>query len=72
MDLSRLIETDYRNIAAAVQFCADASAYGSSEACFGNMVAEATFNFHPGSPQFLELCFPWTLIYGCSSKPLLS
>ena len=53
---SRLIETDYRNIAAAVQFCALAAAYGSSAACFNNMVAEAAFNFHPGSPQFLELC----------------
>ncbi len=53
---SRLIETDYRNIAKAVQFCKDASGYDPTEQCFQQMAAYAGFHFHPGSREFLELC----------------
>lgn len=53
---SRLIETDYRNVSMAVQFCRDASGYDPSDRCFQEMAAYAGFNFHPGSPEFLDLC----------------
>ena len=53
---SRLIETDYRNIPQAIQFCADAVRYDPSERCFQDMVTSAGFTFHPGSREFLELC----------------
>lgn len=53
---SRLIETDYRNISKAVQFCKDASGYDPTEQCFQQMAAYAGFHFHPGSHEFLELC----------------
>ncbi len=53
---SRLIETDYRNVAKSVQFCADASRYDPSDRCFADMTSAAAFNFHPGSKDFLDLC----------------
>lgn len=53
---SRLIETDYRNVSKALQFCQDASRYDRTEQCFQQMAAYAGFTFHPGSAEFLELC----------------
>lgn len=53
---SRLIETDYRNISKAVQFCKDASRYDATEKCFEQTAMYAGFHFHPGSAEFLELC----------------
>jgi len=53
---SRLIETDYGNIAKAAQFCKDASRYDPAEQCFQQTAAYAGFHFHPGSAEFLELC----------------
>ncbi len=53
---SRLIETDYRNISRAVDFCAKSTEYDSSEQCFASMASMAAFNFHSGSKEFNDLC----------------
>ena len=53
---SRLIETDYRNIATATQLCSSSQTIANQESCYGELVKFSTYNFHPGSEQFLELC----------------
>ena len=61
---SRFIETDYRNISRAVEFCASAKESGAKEQCLNDLVAYSTFNFRAGSSEFLQLCgslpAPWS------------
>lgn len=53
---SRIIETDYRNIGKAVELCESALTAAQNDYCFEDLVKYATFNFHPGSKEHLELC----------------
>lgn len=47
---SRLIETDYRNIAKAVNLC------DGVDECFNKLLEYSTYNFHKGSTEFFSLC----------------
>lgn len=51
---SRLIETDYRNIPKAIQFCA--SSESSKGYCYDELIKYSTYNFHSGSKEYFELC----------------
>lgn len=51
---TRFMETDYRNISQSVELCL-ASDAGQKE-CFDELVEFADYNFHKGSPEFLNLC----------------
>ena len=53
---SRMIETDYKNIPTAVQFCTSASRAEDQQACYGDLVRYSTYNFHSGSEQLTILC----------------
>ncbi len=53
---SRFIETDYQNIDKSVSLCNSAVSAGSKEACFKELLQYSTYNFHAGSPEFLQLC----------------
>ncbi|MBI3420898.1 MAG: hypothetical protein HY006_02440 [Candidatus Sungbacteria bacterium] len=53
---SRMIETDYRNIAKAARLCTMAAPFRSDDACFKELLMYATYNFHPTSPESLQLC----------------
>ncbi|MEJ0021017.1 MAG: hypothetical protein WDN47_00355 [Candidatus Doudnabacteria bacterium] len=52
----RMVETDYKNIPTAVQFCGSASTAVDQQACYGDLVRYSTYNFHSGSEQFNNLC----------------
>lgn len=47
---SRLIETDWGNIATAVDWCAE------KKVCLDELVSYASYNFHTGSDEFFALC----------------
>jgi hypothetical protein len=53
---SRMIETDWRNIAQSVQLCQASVSFKSGEACFGELLQYSTYNFHAGSEEFFSLC----------------
>lgn len=67
---SRMIQTDYRNIHKAVMLCAAGGAYDTMDECFQELLQYSTYNFHPGSKEFFELCGelpdPWNKI--CNAK----
>ncbi len=60
---SRMIETDYRNVAKSADVCAAATPAGAAEPCFAELLRFSTYNFHPGSPAAETLCArlpePW-------------
>ena len=53
---SRMIETDYRNIAKAVELCNDSIYPKDQNQCFEELLFYSTYNFHAGSEEFLQLC----------------
>lgn len=53
---SRLIETDYKNISQAIEFCSGSQTSLNQEVCYGELVKFSNYNFHAGSEQFFELC----------------
>ncbi len=53
---SRFIETDWRNIGRSVALCSVAAAAGVGETCYQELITYSTYNFHPGSPEALNLC----------------
>lgn len=53
---SRMLENDYRSLSRAVQFCDSAVESDKEGACYQELSRYAGFNFHPGSPEFMELC----------------
>jgi hypothetical protein len=53
---SRMVETDYKNIPTAVQFCGTAALASDQQTCYGDLVKYSTYNFHEGSEQFTSLC----------------
>lgn len=53
---SRMIETDYRNIAQSVDLCSTVSASNGKDQCFNELVKYSTYNFHAGSAEFTKLC----------------
>lgn len=67
---ARMIETDYRNIAKAVDFCGRAQSADPDQGCYQELVRYSTYNFHARSPQFYELCnaLPETWQEKCLSK----
>lgn len=60
---SRLIETDYSNIARAAHFCESAAVTRARGECFDELVNYSDYNFHAGSKEFYALCSavpePW-------------
>lgn len=60
---SRMIETDYRNIYSAVEFCSSSKTDFNKNACYEELVKYSTYNFHAGSEEFFTLCnglpSPW-------------
>ena len=54
--VSRLIETDYRNVPASIRFCSEVASVDSTGACFKGLVSDASFHFHAGSKEFFNLC----------------
>jgi hypothetical protein len=52
----RYIETDYRNIKDAVALCQAANSVTAKDSCYEDTVNQASFNFHPGSKQYTDLC----------------
>lgn len=53
---SRMIETDYRNISKSVDFCKGASSLENQGMCYNELIKYSTFNFHPNSKEFYDLC----------------
>jgi hypothetical protein len=53
---SRLIETDYRLIPDAIALCTTANAHGVGARCYDELLFYSSFNFHPGSDSFNQLC----------------
>lgn len=53
---SRMIETDYNLIQRAAEVCKAAENYEAGEVCYQELSFYATFNFHPGSQEFYQLC----------------
>ena len=53
---SRMIETDYRNISTAVELCESALTLDSKNQCFNELLLYSTYNYHSGSPEFLNMC----------------
>lgn len=53
---SRMIETDYQNIGKAIKLCNDAKEFDPEGACFDEMVKYSTYNFHPESKEYYEIC----------------
>lgn len=53
---SRMIETDYKNIPAAIQFCGTASLAADQQFCYGDLIRYSSYNFHQDSEQFTNLC----------------
>lgn len=53
---SRLIETDYRNIGLSSNYCSQAPTETARNACYNELIFYSTFNFHPRSKEFYDLC----------------
>ncbi|TSC85986.1 MAG: Uncharacterized protein G01um10147_1053 [Microgenomates group bacterium Gr01-1014_7] len=53
---SRMIETDYRNIAKSTNLCYSVTDAKDQEECFDELLKYSTYNFHANSPEFLKLC----------------
>ncbi len=53
---ARLIETDDRNVARALDLCAEASARGFTDGCYDKLLQYSIFVFDLGSERFYELC----------------
>lgn len=53
---SRMIETDYRNVNKSVELCLNSQSDINKQTCFSELLKFSTFNFHPGSNEFLNLC----------------
>ena len=53
---SRLIETDYGNMAKSANVCKSATKASDKNECFEELVFYSTFNFHPGSEEFKKIC----------------
>lgn len=53
---SRFIETDARLIDKSVRMCAAAQNFGVEDRCYEELLFYSTYNFHPGSEEFLHLC----------------
>lgn len=53
---SRMIETDWSLIGKSVSLCSTADELGVGEACYEELLLYSTYNFHPGSEEFYNLC----------------
>ena len=53
---SRLIETDYRNIPKVISFCGSIGSAEAENACYWELIKYSTYNFHPNSHEFFQLC----------------
>ncbi len=53
---SRLIETDYNNLSFVTDYCTSAPRESSRSHCYNELIFYSTFNFHPGSKEFYDLC----------------
>ena len=53
---SRMIEVDWRFSEKAVTLCKDSAKFGGDEACFNELLVYSTYNYHPGSEEFFNLC----------------
>ncbi len=53
---SRMIETDYRNISLVTDFCSQVPSEDGKNICFRELIRYSTYNFHPGSNEFFQLC----------------
>lgn len=53
---SRFVETDYRLAERAVDLCRIAEEYNVGERCYRELLFYSTFNFHPGSEDFKNMC----------------
>lgn len=53
---SRLIETDYRNTGMVSNYCSTAPTYDAKSRCYSELVFYSTFNYHPASKEFYDLC----------------
>lgn len=56
MTASRLIETDYGNADAAIDWCKQASQYDQGTPCFAELVKESDFIFQKGSEKLSDFC----------------
>jgi len=60
---SRFIETDYRLTPDAIALCKIADEHGVGARCYDELLFYSSFNFHPGSEAFENLCAalpePW-------------
>ncbi|MEX0877514.1 MAG: hypothetical protein WDZ40_01465 [Candidatus Spechtbacterales bacterium] len=60
---ARMVETDFRLMQKSVDLCNRAYNYGAGETCFEELVVYSTFNFEPGSEDFVNFCnlmpFEW-------------
>lgn len=67
---SRMIETDYRNISKSIGFCEGASSLKNQGMCYDELIKYSTFNFHPQSKEFYDLCnaLPGTFKDRCLAK----
>ncbi|MBI3379905.1 hypothetical protein HY029_04075, partial [Candidatus Gottesmanbacteria bacterium] len=54
--VSRFIETDYRNISKAVNFCKESLKFDTAGKCYDALVKQSSFDFNIGSSQLSELC----------------
>lgn len=53
---SRFVETDYRLAEDASALCARGTEYGAGDACYRELLFYSTYNYHPGSAEFVQLC----------------
>jgi len=53
---SRFVETDYRLAQRAVEVCDLAEERGVGDRCYSELLFYSTFNFHPGSEEFKNMC----------------
>lgn len=67
---TRMIETDYRNISKAVDFCKATTDSDPGHYCFSQLSRFADYNFLPGSNEFYALCesLPIGWKYKCLGK----
>jgi hypothetical protein len=56
-------EEDSRLVKEGVAFCAMANKQDAQNECYGFLADVASFNFHPDSPAFDELCFELPVAY---------
>lgn len=53
---SRMVEVDYRNAEKASNLCVRGEIFDKNGECFNELIIYSTFNYHPNSEPFFQLC----------------